>query len=81
MSHASTAKSRRLLPPRSSRQVAIDEVIERAEAVIGDREEALRWIGTPVAAFGYATPISLLSTPEGKQRVLAILEQLEYGVL
>jgi putative toxin-antitoxin system antitoxin component (TIGR02293 family) len=56
-------------------------VIDRATDVIGDRDEALRWIGTPVPALDYATPISLLATSKGKDRVLATLDNLEHGVL
>jgi uncharacterized protein (DUF2384 family) len=37
---------------------SIDAVVERAVEVIGDREEAMRWLGTPVRALGYATPIA-----------------------
>ena len=51
------------------------------DRVIGDRDEALRWIGTPVPALDYATPISLLATSKGKDRVLATLDNLEHGVL
>lgn len=84
MAHA-TAKNtgRRLRPPasRSTRKTAIQQVIDRATDVIGDRDEALRWIGTPVPALDYATPISLLATSKGKDRVLATLDNLEHGVL
>ncbi len=84
MAHA-TAKNtgRRLRAPasRSTRKTAIQQVIDRATDVIGDRDEALRWIGTPVPALDYATPISLLATSKGKDRVLATLDNLEHGVL
>jgi putative toxin-antitoxin system antitoxin component (TIGR02293 family) len=59
----------------------VDAVIERATEVIGDREDALRWLGTPVRALGYATPISLLSSPSGASEVLAALARLEHGIL
>lgn len=55
-------------------------VIDRAIEVIGDREKALRWMGTPVRALDYATPISLLSRPDGEERVMTVLMQLEHGV-
>jgi putative toxin-antitoxin system antitoxin component (TIGR02293 family) len=60
-------------------EARLDRLTDRAIDVIGDREEALRWLGTPVRGLGYATPISLLETPEGTQRVEAILVQLEHG--
>ena len=56
------------------------DVINRAVDVIGDRDEALRWMGTPVRALGYATPISLLSREEGRAVVLTTLTRLEHGV-
>jgi putative toxin-antitoxin system antitoxin component (TIGR02293 family) len=55
-------------------------VIERAIEVIGSRDEAMRWLGTPVRALGYATPISRLATPDGQEEVRTILGRLEYGV-
>jgi hypothetical protein len=79
MARATKASTR--IQARSVRQVAIDEVIDRATDVIGDREAALRWVGTPVPALDYATPISLLATSEGKDRVLATLDNLGHGVL
>jgi putative toxin-antitoxin system antitoxin component (TIGR02293 family) len=60
---------------------SIDAIIERAVEVIGDREKAMRWLGTPVQALGYATPISLLSRDAGKLEVLATLARLEHGIL
>jgi putative toxin-antitoxin system antitoxin component (TIGR02293 family) len=60
---------------------SIEAVIERAVEVIGNREEAMRWLGTPVRALGYTTPISLLSGPQGKFSVLATLARLEHGIM
>jgi putative toxin-antitoxin system antitoxin component (TIGR02293 family) len=62
---------------------AADEtlVIKRAVEVIGDKQEAMRWMGTPVRALGYGTPISLLHSKPGMRSVLAVLDQLEHGVL
>jgi Protein of unknown function (DUF2384) len=56
-------------------------VLKTAVDVIGDRAEAMRWMGTPVRALGYATPVSLLATKEGADAVLAVLSRLEHGVL
>ena len=57
------------------------EVIHRAIAVIGDRSDAMRWLGTPVRALNYATPISLLHTAEGREAVISVLGRIEHGVL
>lgn len=72
------------LPPTSerlSKQSVLDRVLERATDVIGTREEALRWLGTPVRALNYATPISLLLDDASVDRVLAALTNLENGIL
>jgi hypothetical protein len=51
-----------------------------AEQVLGDKQVALRWLGTPIRALGYATPVSLLSTKEGAESVGAVLTRLEHDV-
>jgi hypothetical protein len=67
------------LPPLSP--VARESVVERAIGIIGNAEDAMRWLGTPIRALDNATPISRLHNPTGKDEVLAVLEQLEHGVL
>lgn len=57
------------------------EVVERAIEVIGDRDDALRWLGTPVRSLNYATPISLFGTAKGRESVLQVLGRLEHGVM
>jgi len=56
-------------------------VIHRAAEVIGDRSDAMRWLGTPVRALNYATPISLLHNSKGREDVLSVLGRLEHGIL
>ena len=56
-------------------------VIARATEVIGNEKNALRWMGTPVRALDYATPISLLHSVKGRNAVLAVLTRIEHGVL
>ena len=63
------------------REVDIEPIVQRAIEVIGGREEAMRWLGTPVRALDYATPISRLHDPESREQVLSVLAQLEHGVL
>jgi putative toxin-antitoxin system antitoxin component (TIGR02293 family) len=53
--------------------LALESVIDRATEVIGNREEAMRWLGTPVRALDDATPISPLGTREGATRVDDVL--------
>ena len=56
-------------------------IIRRTVEVIGDRSDAMRWLGTPVRALNYATPISLLHDSQGRDAVLSVLGRLEHGVL
>jgi uncharacterized protein (DUF2384 family) len=62
-------------------QADIEPILQRAIEVIGDREEAMRWLGTPVRALDYATPISRVHDPASRKQVLSVLTQLEHGVL
>lgn len=56
-------------------------VIAQAVKVIGDKTEAMRWMGTPVRELDYSTPVSLLSSPKGRESVMTVLGRLEHGVL
>jgi putative toxin-antitoxin system antitoxin component (TIGR02293 family) len=56
-------------------------VIDRAVEVIGDKNEAMRWMGTPVRALDYATPVSLLGTRKGRQAIITVLGRLQHVVL
>jgi uncharacterized protein (DUF2384 family) len=70
-----------LLGERALKNENESTVITRATEVIGDKREALRWMGTPVRALDYATPVSRLKDREGTKAVLAVLTRIEYGVL
>jgi putative toxin-antitoxin system antitoxin component (TIGR02293 family) len=58
----------------------LTKAVARATEVLGDQDAALRWLGTPVAALDYATPVSVLGTPQGVTRVNDVLTQMEHGV-
>ncbi len=58
----------------------LNRMILRATEVLGNRDEAMRWLGTPVRALDYATPISISGTKEGIDRVNHVLGQMEYGI-
>ncbi len=82
MSAATSRVESPALPSSESQSdTDIEPIIERSIEVIGNREEAMRWLGTPVRALDYATPISRLHDPAGKEQVLAVLTRLEHGVL
>lgn len=58
----------------------VDQVVVHATEVLGSRDEAMRWLGTPVRGLDFATPISVLATEDGARRVNDILGQMEHGV-
>ena len=74
-------RPRQAAPRQTSNQRAENEVMRRATEVLGDRPSAMRWLGTPVRALDYATPISLLHNAKGREEVLSVLGRLEHGVL
>jgi putative toxin-antitoxin system antitoxin component (TIGR02293 family) len=55
-------------------------VIARAAEALGDREEAMRWLGNPVRELDYATPITILAADDGAERVMDILGRIEHGI-
>ncbi len=76
-----------LLPRRKSETAVLKanpeeltKVVARATEVFGDEEAAFRWLGTPVPALDYATPISCLGTHQGAIHVNDVLTQIEHGV-
>jgi len=76
-----------LLPRRKSATAVpkanpeeLTTAVRRATEVFGDEDAAFRWLGTPVAALDYATPISCLGTHQGATRVNDVLTQIEHGV-
>jgi putative toxin-antitoxin system antitoxin component (TIGR02293 family) len=78
----SRIRSAGIIPPTSDADdQAQAAVIHRAIEVIGDQPAAMRWLGTPVRALNYATPISLLYDTKGREDVLAVLGRIEHGVL
>jgi putative toxin-antitoxin system antitoxin component (TIGR02293 family) len=74
-------RQRQVAPRLRSNERAEAEVVRRATEVLGDQPSAMRWLGTPVRALDYATPISLIHDAKGREAVLTVLGQLEHGVL
>ena len=56
----------------------IEDVVAAAKEVFGT-DGGLRWLGTPVPALQYATPISLADTPAGRQKIHDALVNLAHG--
>jgi hypothetical protein len=57
----------------------IDDTIARATEVLGGRDEAYCWLGTPIRGLDFATPIYVLRTKGGAGRIKDILGQIENG--
>ena len=55
-------------------------IADRATEVFGSRQNAMRWLGTPIPALEYETPVSMLDRTEGVNAVLAVLGRIEHGV-
>jgi len=56
----------------------ISDVVAAAKEVFGP-DRGLRWLGTPVPALNYATPISLADTPAGRLEIHNALVNLAHG--
>ena len=69
-----------LIPGKRADAEELTKAVARATEVLGDQDAALRWLGTPIAALDYATPVSVLGTPQGVTRVNDVLTQMEHGV-
>jgi putative toxin-antitoxin system antitoxin component (TIGR02293 family) len=74
------ASGGRLPATESERIVRLARVIANASDVLGDRENAARWLTGPVTALGGVTPLSLLDTDVGLDQVLTVLGRIEHGI-
>jgi putative toxin-antitoxin system antitoxin component (TIGR02293 family) len=68
-------------PEHEGQDQAQAAIIRRTVEVIGNESDAMRWLGTPVRALNYATPISFLHDPQGREKVLSVLGRIEHGIL
>jgi putative toxin-antitoxin system antitoxin component (TIGR02293 family) len=55
-------------------------VLARAAEVFDEFDSADAWIKEPIPALGGVTPLSLLYTESGAERVLDTLGRIEHGV-
>jgi putative toxin-antitoxin system antitoxin component (TIGR02293 family) len=73
-------KERRLSATESDRLVRVARVAASAEAVLGDRQKAGRWLQKPNRALGRAVPLDLLGSDLGAGQIETILGRIEHGV-
>lgn len=64
----------------SENPVLLDEMLTRATAVLGSREEALAWLQRPSANFSNESPQELIRDPKNISRINDMLTCIEYGV-
>jgi hypothetical protein len=63
----------------AAKEQAISEIMVKAGDLLGSLDAGMRWLGTPVRGLDFATPISILGTKAGAERVKDILGQMEHG--
>lgn len=71
--------SGRLSATISDRLARLDRIIRLATEVFGTREQAVEWLKRPSRALGAETPLQLLDTDTGTQRVERELRQIQHG--
>lgn len=64
----------------SDRAYRLASAFERAADVLGSGESAQRWFKEPNRTLDGATPLALLDTQPGTDRVMRVLAQIEHGV-
>lgn len=76
------AKSGSFTADESDRLFAFAEVLNAAQGLFeGDLEAARKWIVKPVLGLSGKSPVSMLSTRVETNAVIALIGQLEHGVL
>lgn len=73
-------KGETLTAEESDRVVRAGKVIGRALEVFESEEAARDWINDPVSSLGGESPLSMLDTTEGYERVMDTLGRIETGV-
>jgi putative toxin-antitoxin system antitoxin component (TIGR02293 family) len=69
-----------LTPGESDRTVRMARVYATAVEMIGDRQKAIEWLGTPNRALGGEKPLDQLDTDTGARMVEDLLGRIAYGV-
>jgi putative toxin-antitoxin system antitoxin component (TIGR02293 family) len=77
--HMSTTATH-LNPEQSGRTWKLAEILARATAVFGSKQDAEQWLEQPAIGLDQRKPIDLLATPAGTELVEDFLVRLEHGV-
>ena len=65
---------------QSGRTWKLAEILAKATAVLGSKEDAEQWLEKPAIGLDQRKPMDLLATPAGVEMVEDYLGRLEYGV-
>lgn len=57
-----------------------DEIRKKAAYVLGEVDEAQRWLESPARGLDYRIPVEVMLTENGRQQVYDLLLQIEYCV-
>jgi putative toxin-antitoxin system antitoxin component (TIGR02293 family) len=74
------APAKPLSQEQSGRTWKLAEILAKATAVLGSKEEAEQWLERPAIGLDQRRPIDLLATPAGVEIVESFLVRIEYGV-
>ena len=80
MEYMMTTAKDKLNPKHSDAALALMEVTEAAERVLGSRLAAEQWLTRPAIALDRERPIDLLTSTTGIQAVKDLLTRMEHGV-
>lgn len=69
-----------LSPDESGKFVRFARVVERAQSVFSQADDAFDWLRHANAALGGVPPISLLDTEIGADTVMKVLGRIEHGI-
>ncbi|HEV3410330.1 MAG TPA: antitoxin Xre/MbcA/ParS toxin-binding domain-containing protein [Chthoniobacterales bacterium] len=70
----------RLAPDESDRVVRFERLVEKAERVLGNRDNARQWLNYPQYGLGGAIPLQYARTEAGAREVEHLLGRIEWGI-
>lgn len=71
---------RTLTPDESERVARFVRVLDATVDYFGNKDDAWRWLQTPVRGLGNVAPVDLISTETGALEVTDLIGRLEHGV-
>jgi putative toxin-antitoxin system antitoxin component (TIGR02293 family) len=72
-------RKNRLTALETDRLVRVEQVFQKASAVLGSQQNAVEWMTSPAYGFGGIKPLDMLDTEVGTREVFNLLGSIEYG--